>query len=295
MQPYPRTPDLVWPGHLHGTGCLSARAVGTGFPTVGLRLWLGPGCGWSWVLFTPARFGWGLWWVCSGSVFGVVPLLQAVCGVRGWTLVSACFRDLCGLVRFPLAPRRFRFRCAVWACMLGPGLGCAPPFLAGLSDSVFCAFFFFRLLGVPVPGLVVSPPVSFLSGWAAGFFCFFFCLFRCPFFRWAAVFGLVLPVLAGWSPCACLGVLSSVPSGSGVWPPSVLLAGGLVAVACFRAPPPPPVFLGGGEAYLAVPPFAFPRLALALWLVCGVVGPSPLLAEVPVCYSPPLLAGFRCR
>ena len=34
---------------------------------------------------------------------------------------------------------------------------------------------------------------------------------------------------------------------------------------------------------------------LGLWLVCGVVGPSPLLAEVPVCYSPPLLAGFRCR
>ena len=32
-----------------------------------------------------------------------------------------------------------------------------------------------------------------------------------------------------------------------------------------------------------------------LWLVCGVVGPSPLLAEVPVCYSPPLLAVFRCR
>ena len=29
--------------------------------------------------------------------------------------------------------------------------------------------------------------------------------------------------------------------------------------------------------------------------VAGVVGPSPLLAEVPVCYSPPLLAGFRCR
>ena len=32
-----------------------------------------------------------------------------------------------------------------------------------------------------------------------------------------------------------------------------------------------------------------------LWLVCGVVGPSPLLLEVPVCYSPPLLVGFRCR
>ena len=34
---------------------------------------------------------------------------------------------------------------------------------------------------------------------------------------------------------------------------------------------------------------------VGLWLVCGVVGPSPLLAVVPVCYSPPLLAGFRCR
>ena len=33
---------------------------------------------------------------------------------------------------------------------------------------------------------------------------------------------------------------------------------------------------------------------VGLWRVCGVVGPSPLLAEVPVCYSPPLLAGFRC-
>ena len=36
-------------------------------------------------------------------------------------------------------------------------------------------------------------------------------------------------------------------------------------------------------------------LLVGLWLVCGVVGPSPLLAEVAVCYSPPLLAGFRCR
>ena len=34
---------------------------------------------------------------------------------------------------------------------------------------------------------------------------------------------------------------------------------------------------------------------VGLWLVCGVVGPWPLLAEVPVCYSPPLLARFRWR
>ena len=40
------------------------------------------------------------------------------------------------------------------------------------------------------------------------------------------------------------------------------------------------------------------RLLLALvgvWLACAVVGPSPLLAEVPVCVFPPLLAAFRCR
>ena len=53
MQPYPRSPDLVWPGHLHGTGCLSDRAVGTGFPTVLRRLSLGPVGGWVWVLLTP--------------------------------------------------------------------------------------------------------------------------------------------------------------------------------------------------------------------------------------------------
>ena len=34
---------------------------------------------------------------------------------------------------------------------------------------------------------------------------------------------------------------------------------------------------------------------VGVWLVCGVVGPSPVVAEVPVCYSPPLLAGSRCR
>ena len=167
-------------------------------------------------------------------------------------------------MRAPLAPRRFRFWCAVWACVLGPGLGCAPPFLAGLSGCVFCAFVFFCFVvsdaGCPCPGPCgPCPPLPFLSGWAAGSFSFFFfvvcvCMFRCPFSRWAAVPGLVLPVLAGWSPCASLGVLSSVPSGWGVWPPLVVLAGGLVAVCCFRAPPPAPsVFLGGGGGCLFLP------------------------------------------
>ena len=254
-QPYPRAPDLVWPGHLHGSGCLSARAVGTGFPTVGLRLWLGPGCGWSWVLFTPARCGWGLGWVCLGSVCGVVPLLPAVCGVPGWALVSACFRDLCGFVRVSLAPRRFRFRCAVWACVLGPGLSFAPPFLAGLSGCVFCALFFFPLLGVPVPGLVVSPPVSFLSGWAAGFF--FFCVSACfgapfpggpLFLAWCCRFWLGGPPVPLWGPVFGALLLGGLA-------PFCVVGGWFGGCGLFpRAPPP---FFWGGGARLAVPPFAF--------------------------------------
>ena len=175
---------------------------------------------------------------------------------------------------FPLPPPFPVPVCGV-GLRAGPGSRLCPALLGlvvGLCFLRFFFFFFLPLLGVLVPGLVVSPPVSFLSGWAACFFFFFFffCLFWCPFSRWAAVPGLVLPVLAGWSPCACLGVLSSVPSGWGVWPPCVFLAGGLVAVGCFAQPPPPPLFFffflggGGGAAWLFLP---LPSLG---WhLLCG--------------------------
>ena len=155
-------------------------------------------------------------------------------------------------MRVSLACRRFRFRCAVWACVLGRGLGCAPPFLAGLSGCVFCAFFFFLALWCRWPGDVVCV-----------------CMFRCPYSRWAAVPGLVLPVLAGWSPCASLGVLSSVPSRCGASPPFVLLAGGLVAVGCFRAAPPPFFFAGGGGGclFLLCLPWAGARTVAGVW--CG--------------------------
>ena len=170
-----------------------------------------------------------------------------------------------------------------------------PPWLGRrvVFFALFFSFFsfFFPLLGVPVPGLVVSPPVSFLFGWAASFFFFFWV---------SACFGAPFPVgplFLAWC-CRFRGPVFSV-----------LWAGGLGSFCVFggrfggcglfsRGPPfpAPPFFSGGGGGGApAVPPFAFPRLALALWLVCGVVGPSPLLGEVPVCYSPPLLAGFRCR
>ena len=176
--------------------------------------------------------------------------------------MSACLWDVCGFVGAPLAPRLFRFRRAVWVSVLGPGLGCAQPFLAGLSGCVFCTFAFFSFFLFSCPGPCgPCPPIPFLLGWAGGSLFFFF---RCPFSRRAAIPGLVLPVLGGWSPCASLGVLSSVPSGGGfgclwwcwraVWR--------LWAVFAPFPPPPSVFFLGGGG--LPVPPSAFPRLVHAL-------------------------------
>ena len=258
MQPYPRSPDLVWPGHLHGTGCLSARAVGTGFPTVVRRLCLGLVCGWVWVylfifFFNPASPGWGLGLVCLGTVCGVVPLVLAVCGVRGWGSVSACFWDVCGCVGAPLAPRCFRFWCAVWACVLGPGLGCAQPFLAGLSGCVFCAFFFFA--GCPCPGPCgPSLPMPFLLGWAAGSFVFLFswCVSACfgvpfpaglLFLAWCCRFWLGGPPVPLWGSCfrCLLGGGLAASGGVGGW---------FGCCGLFSRPTPSPLcfifFWGGG-------------------------------------------------
>ena len=253
MQPYPRSPDLVWPGHLHGTGCLSARAVGTGFPTVVRRLCLGPGCGWVWVLLTPPVLAGAL----GGCVWARFVVLSLFCRLFVVFVVGLRFRPTYGTcvvscaLRLPHAVSGSGVRCgrACWARVSAvprpSWLGCR-----GVFFALFCFGFVVSVAGCPCPGPCgPCPPIPFLSGWAAGFFFFVVCvcLFRCPFSRWAAVPGLVLPVLAGWSPRASLGVRSSVPSGWGVWPPLVVLAGGLVAVGCFRAPPPsPPCFFCGG-------------------------------------------------
>ena len=245
--------------------------------------WLG-----SWV----GVFGLGLW--CCPSFAGCLWCSWLGFGV-GLLSGRVWFR-----VRFPCPPPFPVPACGV-GVRAGPGSRLCPALLGWVVGVCFLRFFFFSFARCPCPGPCGLSPrlLSFgLGCWLFFFFVVCVCLFRCPFSWWAAVPGLVLPVLAGWSPCASLGVLSSVPSGWGVWPPSVLLAGGLVAVGFFRAAPPypPPLFFGGGGGGgLAVFPFAFPWLVLALWLLRGVVGPSPLLAEVPVCYSSPLLAGFCCR
>ena len=151
----------------------------------------------------PVCPGWGLGWVFLGSICGVVPLVSAICGVRGWASVSVCFWDVCGFVGAPLAPRRFRFRRAVWACVPGLGLACAQSVLAGLSGCVFFFFFllwfflffffFFSVLCGPCPS------IPFLSGWAGGsLFFFFLSLFTVVRCYWLGVAGF------GWVVRLCL-------------------------------------------------------------------------------------------
>ena len=229
--------------------------------------------------------------------------MSAVWGVRGWASVSACLWDVCGFVGAPLAPRRFRFRRAVWACVLGSGLGCAQPFLAGLSGCVFCAlvfsflfFFFFRALWP-----LSLHPLSFGLGWWLSFFFFF----RVPFplgpllLAGVAGFGWVVPL------CLCGGPVFGAFWG-GAWPPVVVLAGGLAAVGCFRAFSPSPLlfFLGGGGAclFLPLPSLGWRthwpafsvvfRAAVFCCVLCGRV-PAPWVGwALYTVGSAPLLAGL---
>ena len=195
--------------------------------------------------------------MCLGTACGVVPLVSAVCGVRGWGSVSACLWDVCGFVRAPLAPRRFRFWCAVWACVLGLGLGCAKSFLAGLSGCVFCAFFFLCWVSLSRALSSLSPhPLSFRLGCWLFFFrgvCLHVSVSLFPVGRcsWLGVAGF------GWVVPLCLfGVLSPVPSGGGFgrlwwcWRAVWLLW------AVFAPPPLHHLFFflgGGGCLFLPLP------------------------------------------
>ena len=297
MQPYPRSLDLVWPGQLHGTGCLSARAVGTGFPTVVRRLCLGPGCGWVWVLLTlPVLAG-----VLSGCVWARFVVLSLFCRLFVVFVVGLRFRPAYGTcvvscaLRLPPAVSGFGVRCgrACWAWVSAvprpSWLGCRGVFFAlfFLGLALWC-----RLLGVPIPGLVVPvPPSPFLrAGLLASFFFFVVCvcMFRCPFSRWAAVPGLVLWVWLGGPPMplwgSCLRRLLGGGFGRLLWCWQAVWR----LRAVFAPPPPPPpvflFFLGGG---LPVPPSAFPGLAHALTRIqCGLLGCCWRLRSVWPCSGP---------
>ena len=213
MQPYPRSRDLVWRGHLHGTGCLSARAVGTGFPTVVRRLCLGPVCGWVWVLLTP-------------------PVLAGVLGGCVWARFVV-FSLFCRLFVVFVVGLRFRpaYGTSVVSCALclppavsGSGVWCGRACWALVSSvprpswlgcrGVFFAFFFFlvSVAGCPCPGPCgPCPPIPFLSGWAAGSFFFFsWCVSACfgvpfpgrpLFLAWCSQFWLGGAPVPLWGSC----------------------------------------------------------------------------------------------
>ena len=216
--------------------CVWVRfAVGCGFREP-RQSWLG-----SWV----GVFGHGLW-CCPSS------------GCLWCSWLGLGFGLLMGRVWFrarSACPPPFLVPVCGVGVRAGPGSRLCPALL-GWVVGVCCLRFFVCGVGCLVSLSralwSLSPhPLSFgLGCWLFFFFVVCVCMFRCPFSRWAAVPGLVLPVLAGCSACASLGVLSLVPSGWGVWPPLVVLAGGLVAVGCFRAPPPSPLwfFFWGGAA-----------------------------------------------
>ena len=194
----------------------------------------------------PASPGWGLGWVCLGTVCGVVPLVLAVCGFRGWASVSACFWDVCGFVGAPLAPRRFRFRRAVWACVLGPGFSAVPsPSWLGCRGVFFALLFFVLFLFFRALWSLSLHPLSFGLGWWLSFFFFF--RFGVPFPRgplllaWCYRFWVGGPPVPLWGSCLrCLlgGGLAACGGVGGRF-------GGCGLFSCLF-PLPPPLFFGGG-------------------------------------------------
>ena len=194
--------------------------------------------------FVPCLFwlGCAVWACVLGSGFG--------CALRFMVGLLGC---VCGRACAPLAP----------ALSGGPTAtrGCA-------GVAVFCSSFVWG--GMSVLGFVLSvagcpglgsrglcPPIP--SPLRCVVFCFFFvpawCVsacFGCPFPWCAAAPGLVLPVLAGWSPCAALGGAVF----SAVW------VGGLAASCGVGGPfdgcgmfsrPLPCFFLCGGGVCLFLP------------------------------------------
>ena len=146
------------------------RAMDFGFPTVVWRLCLGPGCAWVWVSVTPPALA-GVLGGCVWVWFVVLPLFSR----RGFAVfaVGLGFRpaphpswvgfwDVRGCVRATPAPRRSRFWCAVWACVLGSGFRLRPATpLGGVGVCVcLCAR---RTWSPAPPGLGCGAGVC---GWA---------------------------------------------------------------------------------------------------------------------------------
>ena len=180
--------------------------------------------------------------------------------------------SLAGAPRGPFSSRP-PFRCAVcggW-CPVSPGWG-------GGGGGGGCSLF----LAVLLAGVSPPPLVAVRRRWV--------CLWRGACARgvcvgvWCVVCGVRCAVVVCWWGCGGC-VVWLVPRHS--WR-RFLCATPRHSWLGFAAG-------GGGRSSPLLAEVSGRRwCVVGLWLVCGVFGPSPLLAEVPVCYSPPLLAGFRC-
>ena len=271
----------------------SGLCLGSGFGNPTTPRWglgwvcLGTVCGFAPLFLAGVRGVCGWAWVsaCTPPVLVRVVGGARLCARSSCSplfLVLVCDVGVCVGVRVAAAPRLFLGRCCwgVRAVVRVPHL--PPPFLGGrlwrggvlVLPLVGCApttsplVLYFgalwcRSLVVPVLGLVVAVPPSLLFRAALFAVCvFFFQRGVCPCVL--CVPSPVGPLPSAWCcrfwlagpPAPLRGVLSSVPSWWGVWPPLVVLVGGVVAVRRFRAPPPLPrkfFFRGGVCLFLPLP------------------------------------------
>ena len=204
-------------------------------------------------------FGHGLW--CCPSNVGCLWCSWLGFGV-GLLMGRVWFRG--GLACPPPFPVP---ACGVGVCA-GPGSRLCPALLGwvvGVCFLRFCFLFFF-FFDVPVLGLVVPvPPSPFFRAGLVALFFFLFSFFFLLFFLFLSV-SLFPPGRCSWLGVAdfrwvvplCLfrGPVFGAFWG-GVWPPLVVLAGGLAAVGCFRALSPSPLrfffFWGGACLFLPLP------------------------------------------
>ena len=240
-------------------------------------------------------FGHGLW-RCRSSV-----------GCLWCSLLGFGFGLLLGRVWFRGRPARSpQFpvpACGVGVCV-GPGSRLCPALLGwvvGVCFLRFCFFFLFFLSGLCGP----CPSIPFLSGWAGGSPFFFFSRFGVPLPRGPLLLAWCCRFWVGGPPVPLWGSCLRCHLGGGVWPPVVVLAGGLAAVGCFRAfSPSPSSFFGGGGAclFLPLPSLGWRthwpafsvvfRAAVFSCVLCGRVTAPWVGWAMYTVGSAPLLAGF---
>ena len=233
--------------------------------------------------------------VCVPRLYPAFPWWGVLCGRVCWAQISAAPRPswlgcwgVRAVVRVPRLPLPF-LGSRLWrgGVRVFPLFGSAPPppiwfpFLGGGGFVVSVA----GCPGLGSRGL--CPPILSLPGRVVCCFSFVpvLCVsacFVCFFSRWAAALGLVLRVLAGWSPGAPLGGPVFGAVWVGIWPHLVVLVGGVVAVGRSRAPSPLFIFSAGGSACSS---FCFPWAGArsgwhSVWL-------SSLLLMVAFCQAVP--------